>query len=56
MNEERFILEVEIFLSLYKTTHPFYKDTNKKAEAWNVIAEVLGVGSSALKRKQNNEI
>ena len=35
MDEERFILEVERHKMIYNTTHPFYKDINRKAMIGN---------------------
>lgn len=43
MDEETLIIEVQKYNILYDTSHPHYKDTNRKDKAWNEIAEVLGV-------------
>ncbi len=43
MDEEKLIIEVQNYTILFDTSHPHYKDTNRKDKAWSRIAEVLGV-------------
>ncbi len=43
MDEEKLIIEVQNHTILFDTSHPHYKDTNRKDKAWSEIAEVLGV-------------
>lgn len=48
MDEEKLIIEVQNYPILFDTTHPHYKDTNRKDKAWGEIAEVLGVDGEYL--------
>lgn len=41
--EEKLILAVQEHTILYDTTHLFYKDTNRKENAWCKVAEVTGL-------------
>ena len=43
MDEEKLTLEVESHTIIYDVTHPFYKDTHKKASVWNAISAAVGV-------------
>lgn len=43
MDEERLIVEVENYKISYESSHPYYKDTQRKDKAWAEIARVLGL-------------
>ncbi|XP_063218580.1 uncharacterized protein LOC134528844 [Bacillus rossius redtenbacheri] len=48
---EKLIEQVRKFVYWHDTSHKLYKNVVKKAEAWNVNAEELGITSDAAKTK-----
>lgn len=50
IDEEKLIIEVQKYTTLYDPRDPFYKDINKKEKIWGQISQEMGVSGKLLKQ------